>query len=61
LSTDVDEAGGREAADLANEILLRWAELTNGHWTEAEFKAQLQPLLAASDAPAVRPSGQPAA
>ncbi len=35
------------AHDLTNEIYLRLAEYSNGHWTEAELKDLLRPLVKA--------------
>jgi len=37
----LEETENALAADLANEIELRLAEFTNGHWTEDELRSQL--------------------
>jgi len=40
-----DESENPEATELADEIELRLAEFTSGHWSEAELKELLQPLV----------------
>ena len=61
VSADIDQSDDRRAEDLAGEILLRWAEFTNGDWTEAELKAQLERLVGADSPRPGQPHGQPAA
>ena len=39
---DVERQGDQEAEVLADEIMLRLAEFSRGHWTEAELKARLR-------------------
>ena len=41
----IEESGNGFACDLANEIHLRLAEFSNGHWTENELRRVLSPLI----------------
>lgn len=45
LSREGNRDADREAEALTNEILLRWAEYTNGDWSEEELKDLFRPLL----------------
>ena len=42
---EVDQERDPVAYDLTNEIYLRLAEYSNGHWTEAELKDRLRRLV----------------
>ena len=42
---DIEQTGDERLRDLSNEIYLRLAEYANGHWTEAELKNRLRPLI----------------
>ena len=42
---EVDQAQNPVAHDLTNEIYLRLAEYSNGHWTEPELKDRLRQLV----------------
>jgi hypothetical protein len=42
---EVEKSNDVPAIDLAHEIDLRMAEFSNGHWTEAELRDKLRPLV----------------
>ncbi len=42
---EVEETGDRLSYDLSNEIHLRLAEFSNGHWTDDELRRIFSPLM----------------
>jgi|SRR5208283_3371585 len=45
VAWSIEQSQSAEAIELAGEVELRLAEFSNGHWTEAELRSKLEPLV----------------
>jgi hypothetical protein len=45
VAWSIEQARNPRAIELAGELELRLAEFSNGHWTEAELRSKLEPLV----------------
>jgi hypothetical protein len=45
VAWNIEQTKNPKANELAGEVELRLAEFSNGHWTEAELRSRLEPLV----------------
>lgn len=46
IAWDLPDTADEATRELIDEVLLRWAEFTSGHWTDEEFRQALSQLTA---------------
>jgi hypothetical protein len=58
VSWSVEQTHSAKAIELAAEVELRLAEFSNDHWTEAELRSKLQPLVSMYETEYIPPAQQ---